>query len=151
MNGEAPILPGMPATDEQKRLVAAFDEMERKQVRFIDTAAKRIIELCTTLLGVLFAVTAFGAQFPPPYLKGNNTAKALAIATLAWYVGAMLVALWAAQPREYLRYEHNVTEMRKVWREIVAFKSRTIKAAGVLFVLGSLTLALLIGSIILAA
>ena len=151
MSEGLPILEGVPLTDEQKRLVDLFDEMEKKQVDFLDQASKRIIELSTGLLGVLFAVTAFGDKFPPSYLQGNVPAKVLAIATLSLYLSALLMGVWAVQPRDYKRYRHNLTEMKNVLDEIINFKARWLKVASILFVLGSVTLALLIGAIILAA
>ncbi len=151
MNEGPPILKGTPLTGEQKRLVALFDELEKGQIEFLDQAGKRIIELSTGLLGVLFAVTAFGDKFPPPYLEDNGAAQGLAVLTLAFLMGALLVGVWIVQPRRYRRYDHNVSEMRKELGEIIGFKSRRFKAASALFVLGSLTLALLIASVILCA
>jgi hypothetical protein len=151
MNEGAPILEGQPLSDEHKRLVALFDELEKKQLEFLDQAGKRVIELSTGLLGVLFAVTAFGDKFPPPYLEDNNAAQGLAVATLALYLGAMFMGVWTVQPRKYKRYLDNLSEMKKVLEQIIAHKSRSLQVAGALFWLGSLTLALLIASIILAA
>lgn len=96
-------------------------------------------------------VTAFGDKFPPPYLAGNNPAKALALATLAFYLAAMLTGVRALRPRRYPRYPYNLTRMRAVLDEIITYKSRWVKVAGSLFVLGSLTLALLISAIIFSA
>ena len=148
---QPPIVEGTPLTDEQQRLVALFDEMEKQQVDFLDQAGKRIIELIIALLGILFAAAALGDQFPPPYLKGNPPARALTVVTLAFYLGALLTGVLAIQPREYKRYRHNLTEMGNVLDAIIGHKTRWLKVAGILFVLGSLTLALLIAAIILAA
>jgi hypothetical protein len=146
-----PILKSTPLTDEQKRLVAMFDELKKKQLDFLDEAGKRIIELTTGLLGVLFAVSAFGNDFPPPYLKGNPLAQTAVAVTLGLYVASMLCGVFAVQPRDYQYYEHNLSEMRKVLDAIAQYKSRWFTAATILFVLGSLCLALLIGAIIFGA
>jgi hypothetical protein len=151
MSQQPPIKEGRPPTADQKQLVALFDEMEKKQVEFLDQAGKRIIELCTGVLGLLFAVTAFGKDFPPPYLAGNGLAKGAAVAALGLYIGAMLVALNGVQPRTYDRYDYNLTEMRKELDKIIQHKSGWVKAAGVLFWLGSLALAVLVGAVILSA
>ena len=145
------ILEGQAATPAQERIVALFDKLEAEQLGFWYEAAKRIIELSTLLLGVLFGFTAFGDKFPPPYLVSNAWAKAGVIATLAFYLCATLVALVAAQPREYPRYDYNLSEMRRVLAEIRRYKSRRVKLAAALFALGSLSLALLIGAIVLVA
>jgi hypothetical protein len=151
MSEGAPILEGRPLSDEQKRLVALFDELEKKQLDFLDQAGKRIIELSTALLGVLFTVTAFGDKFPPPYLKDNHTAQWLAVLTLAFNVGAMLVGMWTVQPRTYRLYRHNLTEMKKVLDQIIEGKARSLRVAGGIFWLGALALALLVGSVIFSA
>src|SRR5215213_9662084 len=101
---QPPIIDSTPPTEEQKRLVAFFAEAESKQVDFLDEAGKRIIELTTALLGVLFAVLAFGDTFPPPYLKDNPVSKFLSLSALAMYVIAMLMALRTVQPRDYKLY-----------------------------------------------
>lgn len=148
---QPPIIDSTPPTEEQKRLVAFFAEAESKQVDFLDEAGKRIIELTTALLGVLFAVLAFGDKFPPPYLKDNPVGKFLSLSALAMYVIAMLMALRTVQPRDYKLYRHNLAQMRKELDRLVANKQRSLWWAGVLFWLGSAILALLIGSIIINA
>ncbi|MBS1252941.1 MAG: hypothetical protein MAG451_01984 [Anaerolineales bacterium] len=148
MSDAPPIYEGAPPTDEQKRLVALFDELEKKQVEFLDQAGKRVVELCTALLGVFFGVLAFGDKFPPPYLDGSLPAQILTLGTLVFYIAAMLASLYAVQPREYRRYQHNLTEMRKELANIISFKSRWVKVAGMLFFLGTVWLALLIVAIV---
>lgn len=151
MSEQPPVLASAPPTDEQKRLVALFDEMEKQQIDFLDQAGKRLVELTTALLGVLFAVAAFGDKFPPPYLQGNAVARGLTVAALAFYVGAMVMGVRAIRPRDYQRYRHNLTEMRNVLDDIIGYKSRWLKVAGTLFVLGSLALALLVASLVFTA
>jgi len=151
MNEGPPILQGQPPSDEQNKLLALFDELEKGQLGFLDQAGKRIVELCTGLMGVLFAVTAFGEKFPPPYLENDDTAQWLVVLTLVLYLGAMFMGLWTVQPRRYKRYRHNLSEMEKVLEQIIRSKSRALRAAGVLFWLASLMLALLIASVILGA
>ena len=146
-----PISKGKELTDEQKRLNALFDEMKKGQLDFIDQAGKRIIELSTGLLGVLFAVTAFGKDFPPPYLKDNPTAQSLALGVLALLILALLCGVLTVQPRSYDFYEANLTAMRQELNKIVAYKSRWMKLSNWLFFAGTALLALLIGSLILSA
>ncbi len=151
MNEGPPILQGPPPSDEQKRLLDLFNELEKGQLDLLDQAGKRIVELCTGLMGVLFAVTAFGDKFPPPYLKDDDTAQWLVVLALALYLGAMFAGLWTVQPRRYERHRHNLSEMKKVLEQIIRSKSRALRAAGVLFWLASLMLALLIASVVLGA
>ena len=151
MNNQPPIIEAQPVSDEDRRLLAVFAEIESKQLDFLDQAGKSVIERIAALLAVLFAVTAFGDTFPPPYLQGNDVAKLLVIATMICYMAAMFMGMQAIQPRTYSLYRHNLTRMRQELDKIVDYKSRTVRLAGGLFWLGSATLSLLIGSIILAA
>lgn len=148
---EPPIIDGIPPNEAQKRLATFFAESESKQVEFLDGAAKRIIELTTALLGVLFAVIAFGDKFPPPYLQGNPLAKFLGVVTLTSYVMSMLLAFRAVQPRDYKLYRSNLDGMRDELDKILRDKKQPLWLAGLLFWIGSVLLALLIGSIIFAA
>ncbi len=146
-----PTYEGQPLSDSDKRLVALFDELEKKQIDFLDEAEKRIIELTTGLLGVLFAVTAFGDKFPPPYLAGNRPAQWAAVVTLALYIAAMLCGVVTLWPRSYRRYHHNLTRLGEELENITRHKSRWFTFASGLFVLGSLSLAVLIGAVIFSA
>jgi hypothetical protein len=131
-------------TPEQERIAALFDELEAKQLEFLDEAAKRLIELATGLLGILFAVTAFGNEFPPPYLRESVFAKGLALISLLLYLGTIFMGLLTAQPREYRRYEHNLTKMQEVFMQILKNKRRALRWAGVSFGCGSMSLVILI-------
>ncbi len=148
MNDDIPIVDGEELSKDQRQLLALFDELESGQIELLDQAGKRIVELCTALLGTLFVVTAFGEDFPPAYIMDNDLARWLAIATLALYILAMLTAFLVLQPRKYRRYTHNLTEMRNQFEVILAHKVRWFNWAAVLFVLGSLALAALVGSIL---
>ena len=143
-----PLQPGEPLNDSEKRLKALFDEMDKNQLNFLDQAGKRIIELCTALLGLLFAVTAFGKDFPPPYLKDNLLPQVLAGGVLALLVAALLCGVLTVQPRKYKYYEHNLSEMRTEWVKLFTYKSNWMRWATWLFFTGTLLLAGLIGLLI---
>jgi len=148
MSTQPPILEGKPPSEEQKRLNALFDEMKKNQLTFLDEAGKRIIELSTGLLGVLFAVTAFGKDFPPSYLKGNLLMQTLVVATLVIFVTAVLTGALTVQPRNYDFYEHNLSAMRTELEKIVAYKSRWMKIATWFFFFGIVMLAILISILV---
>ena len=141
---------GRPPTEAEKRLAALMQEMEKNQVDFLDAAGKRIVELTTTLLGVLFAVVALGKDFPPPYLKGNTAGQILALLTLFFYLAAMYLGMRTMQPRSYRLYRQNLSGMREELDIIIAYKSRSLKLGGVVFWLASLMLGLLIAVVILS-
>jgi hypothetical protein len=144
-------IPSVPVQREtlwDKQLPAIFDDLKRKQLDFLDAAAKSMIERIAAFLTILFAVTAFSANFPPPYLR-NNVNPYLVIAVLGCYLIAMALGMWAIQPHKYKDYENNLTEMHKEWEKLVNRKKICVRLAGLLFALGSLILAVLIILIIL--
>ncbi len=151
MNEQQPIpmLQAEPPSDEDKRLVSLFSDMESKQLEFLDGAGKSIIERIATLLAVVFAVMAFGGNFPPKYLVGNVWTKVMVFAVLACYLLSMGLGMLAIQPRSYDLYRENLTRMRKELERMIAWKKRWVLWAGILFALGTVALAMLIALIIL--
>lgn len=148
---EVPIYAGMAPNPEQQRMAAFFEETEKKQVDFLDEAGKRIIELITLLLGVLFTVVAFGDKFPPPYLASNAIAKLVSTIILACYVVALALAFRVVHPRDYRLYRYNLNGMRQERDKILRNKRHSLFWAGVTFWSGSVGLAVLIGMIIWSA
>jgi hypothetical protein len=131
-------------TEEEKRLVAVFADMENRQPDFLDEAGKSIIERVATFLAVLFAVTAFGNGFPPKYLLHIPWSKYLVIGILLCYLTALGMGMWAIQPRKYSQYIHNVSGLQEEWERLITRKRRWVKWAGILFGVGTVALAVLI-------
>lgn len=150
---QIPIYPEEVETEEEKaekeRLKAVFSEIESKQLDFLDEAGKSIVERIATFLAILFAVTAFGGNFPPKYLIGNTWGKSLVIAILACYLVAMGMGILAIQPRRYDLYRYNITRMKNEWEQIITHKKRLVQWAGIIFAIGTIALAGLIAYIIL--
>jgi formate hydrogenlyase subunit 4 len=145
---QIPMLETREPTDEERRLVTLFTDLESKQLEFLDESGKSIIERIATFLAVLFGVTVLGNTFPPAYLVGNVLAKVLVVTTLAFYLLALSAGLWCVQPHSYKLYRHNLTGMREELDKIIDHKSCWLRRAGVLFAIGSVSLAALIISII---
>ena len=143
-----PMLQAEPPGDEHKRLVSLFSDIESKQLEFLDGAGKSIIERIATLLAVVFAVMAFGGNFPPKYLVGNFWTKVMVFVVLACYLLSMVLGMLAIQPRSYDLYRENVTRMRRELERMIAWKKRWVFWAGILFALGTAALAVLIALII---
>src|SRR5947207_10735813 len=93
-----PIIDSEQPTDEQKQLIFLFNDMEKRRLDFLDEAGKSVIERTATFLAILFAVTAFGSNFPPKYLTVDHWEKYLLIAILFCYLLAMGMGMWAIQP-----------------------------------------------------
>ena len=146
-----PVVSGSTMSEADERLIALFDKLEEGQLEFLDQAARRVIELSTAMLAVLFGVTAFGKDFPPPYLASNVLAKGLALATLGLYLLALFAGVVAVQPRPYSRSHAGLDRLRLTLEKIVTHKRGWYCAGIWLFLGGSLALAALIVVIILAA
>src|SRR5579864_17426 len=150
---QVPIYKEEVETEEQKaekeRLKTVFAEIESKQLDFLDEAGKSVVERIATFLAILFAVTAFGGNFPPKYLVGNTWGKYLVIAILVCYLVAMGIGILAIQPRRYDLYRYNITQMSNEWKRMLTYKKRLVQWAGILFALGTIALAGLIVSIII--
>jgi hypothetical protein len=135
-------------SEEEKRLVTLFSEMDEKQLDFLDASGKSLIERIATFLAVLLGVTVLGNFFPLPYLRGNLLTKGLVIVTLVCYIASLIAGLLVIQPRLYRRYLHNMTRLGHELEKITRHKMRWLRVAGILFVLGSAALAVLIVVII---
>ncbi len=139
------------ASEESKQLAATFHEIKSKQLQFLDDAGKSVIERVATFLTVLFAITAFGNTFPPPYLKGNTTAKSLVVITLVLFLLALGSGMLVVLPRPYNYKEDDVGEIKTALQEITKHKAFWLRGAGLLFAAGAIALAALIVSIIIHA
>jgi hypothetical protein len=144
MNDPIPIMEGESLSDEERRLIALLERLEAGQLDFLDDAGKRLAELSAIMLGVVFGVTAFGDVFPPAYLTSVPAAKWLTLAGLLLYLASLSASLMAVQPRSYRRFTHNLSAARRELERIIAYKSRWLSAAGLLFFGGSALLACLV-------
>lgn len=148
MNEPIPVMDGEPLSAEDERLLALFDKLEADQLGFLDEAGKRIVEVASVMLGILFGVTAFGDSFPPAYLTGAATTKWLVLAALLLYLAAIGAGLYAAQPRTYRRYTGNLTLLRDELARILAHKRRWVRIGAICFGLASLALAWLVAALV---
>jgi hypothetical protein len=131
-----------------RRVNALFDDMESKQIEHVNESGRALIERIATFLGVLFGISVLSNNFPPSYLKGNTPIKVLLIAALACYLLAIGVALWATQVRYYRRYTYNVSRSQAEMARIVGHKLGWLRAAQILFALGTVALAALLIAIV---
>ena len=148
MSQPPPILPGQEPGESDLALLKLWNDLEKGQLDILDQANKRIVEMVTGLLAVFLAVAAFGKDFPQDYLK-QGYAPYLAVAVITLYLLALLSAAMGLQPREYRKYEHNLTEMRNELNKMVDYKKRWYQFAMWLFAAGSVLLGILIAAIIL--
>ncbi len=142
------VVPAAVSSAEQRQLKAVFDELRKNQVTNLNEAGKRVIELSTGMLGILFAVVAFGKDFPPPYLQ-DRPAQILAVVALLFFFLALLAGVLCVQPQEYRDYPNNLDGMRQELARANRWKAGWFRAGTILFGLGAFWLACLIAAIIL--
>jgi hypothetical protein len=107
-----------------------------------------VIERVATFLAILFGVIALGGTFPPAFLAGRSWMNFLVLGVLALYLLSLGSAMWALQPRNYSEYRYNITRLAKEWQRLLRHKKCWTRAAGLLFALGTVALAILIALII---
>jgi hypothetical protein len=146
-NEQLPIITPPPLTqdqlEERQRLTAIFDEIEKQQLTFLDEAGKSVIERIATFLAILFGVTAFGTAFPA-YIRTSAWTRGLIIGVLLCYLLAMAAAMVAIFPRTYRWHRYQTETMAATLERMLAWKKHLVRAAGLLFALGTLALAVLI-------
>lgn len=141
---DIPILDAQAPSENSQRVNAAFDELETKQLDTLDESGKSIIERIATFLGVLFGISILSNNFPPPYLKGNSSARVMVIVTLICFLLAVGAGIWATQVRYYTRYTHNITRSGLELQRIIRHKITWLRIANLLFALGVICLAILL-------
>lgn len=140
-----------PPEDSERKLVAIFQEFELKQIGLLEENGKRVIELASVLLGLIFGIAAFGDKFPPGYISDEAVSKVILIGTIVCYLIAMVMGAWTIYPRKYSHFTNNLTEMRSELNKIIHNKVGSLKLAGLFFVLATSGLVTLVILIVLEA
>jgi hypothetical protein len=145
---QPPILPSREPDAGELALVKLWIDLEKGQLDILDQSNKRIIELVTGLQGLFLAIAAFGKDFPPAYLQ-QGLAPYLAVAAITLFILALLAAILGLQPRDYRKFEHNLSGMRAELDKIIHYKKRWYQTGVWLFAAGIVLLALLLVLLIL--
>lgn len=137
-----------PPSAEAQEVADLFLDMERKQFDFLREAGKSLIERISTFLAILLGASVLSNNFPPTYLKGDLLARVSIVVALGCYLLAMGAAMWSIQPRFYRRYLYNMGALARVRDAMIKQSMLSLRIASVLFLLGSISLALLIVEIV---
>ncbi len=130
-----------PLSPADERLVGYFRDLEQKSLETLEGAARQLITLVTTLLGLFFGVLAFKDN--PAYLA-LPAVRALGGLSAGLYVLALFLALDVVMPRRLEVPLADLTRMRRLLRGLFDRKSRSLLWAQVAFALGTLALLALI-------
>jgi len=134
-----PSFPTEPETAEEAALYAWFTEQRIKSVDNLEGAARQIITLCTTLLGLLLGLLALTEDPLPAHLNwsGVQWLGGLGVAALLLALGG---ALWAVMP---WRIEANLIDpedLQAKFETLLARKRLGLQVAVVCFGAGMLFL-----------
>lgn len=136
------IIPEGPETQEDQVLRAWFEEQEHHNLERLEEGAKTITQLVTALYGVLFAVLAFGEQLPA-YLLRPVVQWAGTVSLVALFL-ALIAALVTVFPRRYRHERDNLRAMRQAFRRMHRVKRGSVAVALGCFLVGMLSLVVLI-------
>ncbi len=143
---EETLLPSAPLTPEDEALQSLFRNLEKNSLETLEAAARQIITLVTTLLGLFFGVLAL--KDDPAYLSALPV-KALAALALGAFLAALFLALDVVLPRLQNYNRRDLTEMRRLYAALLRRKSGSLRRAQRAFGLGALLLFGLILTILL--
>lgn len=126
-----------PLSEADLSLLAYFKDLERASLETVEKAARQLITLVTSLLGLFFGVLAFGEA--PAYLT-SPTLRLLAASVAALYVLTLFLALHVVMPQRIDLPTADLTAMRAILHRLLDRKSRSLLAAQVAFALATLGL-----------
>jgi hypothetical protein len=130
-----------PLSKADDNLLDYFKDIESKSLDTLDNAARQIISLVTTLIGLFFGVLAFKDN--PSYLA-STAVKLLGAASTGLYLAALFFALDVVMPRRLDIPSADLTRMQRLLRNLFDHKNRSLLWAQAAFGVGTLCLLLLI-------
>jgi len=131
------VVSSAPLSPADEQLVAYFQGLEQKSLDMLESAARQLITLVTTLLGLFFGVLAFKDN--PRYLACPAVCILGSLAA-GFYVLTLFLALDVVIPRRLEVSLANLTRMRRLLHGLFDRKSRSLQWAQVAFALGTLCL-----------
>ncbi|MCS7178595.1 MAG: hypothetical protein RML46_12855 [Anaerolineae bacterium] len=131
----------VPLSPADERLMAYFRDLEQKSLDTLEGAARQLITLVTTLLGLFFGVLAF--KDSPTYLA-LPAVRVLGGLAAGFYVLTLFLALNVVMPRRLDVPLSSLTGMRRLLQALFDRKSRSLFWAQAAFALGTLALLALI-------
>jgi hypothetical protein len=131
-------------TENGEEIQRFIDELELGQLESMEGAARRLFEVITALLALVFAAIAFGADFPPAYVRAGPIGPMLLLIILVLFLLAMSLAWSCQRPLLYSRFRDDPSGMRAALDKAERRKIRGLRWAGRIFWLGSIALAVLV-------
>jgi hypothetical protein len=144
MSKKTPAAQSAPLSKADENLLDYFKDLESKSLETIESAAKQIISLVTTLLGLFFGVLV---------LRGDAASiasfeiKLFGLLALLGYFAALFFALDVVMPRRFNIPGADLTAMRATLEELFERKSHALILAQLAF--GAATFCLLAVTLLL--
>jgi hypothetical protein len=129
-------------------LLDYFKNLEKNSLESIENAARQIISLVTTLLGLFFGVLAFKDN--PSYLAIVGV-KICGVLSAGFYISALFFALDVVMPRRIDIPAADLDAMRRLLLNLFDRKNRSLLWAQVVFGAGTLFLLAVILFLLLRA
>jgi hypothetical protein len=119
-------------TSEEKKLREWFETQALESPKNLEEAARLLIGLVTGLLGALFGVLTVSAETLPAYLSLSAVKWCGILAVVLWLL-SLLCALVVVTPRRW-QSDAGVPETQsEVFKAMLGYKSRWLRASVVLF------------------
>ena len=126
-----------PLSKADEDLIAYFKDLEQKSLESIESAARQIISLVTTLLGLFFGILAFKDN--PSYLA-IEAVKICGILSAGLYIMALFFALDVVMPRRIDIPSADLAAMQQLLISLFNRKNRALLFAQITFGAGTLFL-----------
>jgi uncharacterized membrane protein YcjF (UPF0283 family) len=130
-----PTLPSRPERPDEAALHGWFAEQRLKSIDNLETAARQIITLCTTLLGLLLGLMALAAPNLPAHMGWSGVQWLSGLGVVALLV-ALLCGLSVVVPWRTAVNLQAPGELQATWEQLLARKSQGLRLA-ILFFAGA--------------
>ena len=126
-----------PLDEADKELHEFFQNVQKDSLKTLEEAARQMIGLSTTLLGLYFGVLAFQDV---PGFWGETGIKLLGAFSAGAFLAGLFFALDVIMPREIAIPTADLTRMRALLEKLYKRKSRSLQWAQYAFGCGALYL-----------
>ena len=121
--------PETPAEEARRKW---FEKGVQASPDTLEAAARQLIGLATTLLGVLLGVLSLAGDPPPDYLSRPEV-QGLGVAVVTLLLLCLLAALLVVLPRRWEAASGDPALQEEVFRRLLGHKSRALTAAALAF------------------
>ncbi|NPA92659.1 MAG: hypothetical protein GXO56_03160 [Chloroflexi bacterium] len=139
-----------PPRADEDALAGWFEAQRLKSPDTLEAAARQIVSLVTTLLGLLWAVLALGNDQTPAYV-GQPLVGWLGVGVVVLLLAALACALAVLYPRRFEVPLHNVAAQRAAFEALMRHKATWLARAWWCFYCGVALLGVIVILALLAA